>query len=112
MVGDAFGVIRMIHLVLREPISYQVTLGRTLHDFYEGKVIAWFLDRTGESLPIQTVADLPFAHHYLRETGYRKLFQALRADAEAVVILGGWSSPMTIRTLLVSRLLRRRIFIW
>jgi len=39
----------------------------------------------------------------LSEVGYAKLFKELKADPEAVVILGGWSSPMTNKTLLVAR---------
>ena len=98
----------MIHLVVREPISYQVVLGRVLHDWQNGEFVAWF--HKGDVQDLRS--EIPFTHHYLSETGYRKLFDALRADDAAVVILGGWSSPMTARTLLMSTLLRRRAFIW
>jgi glycosyltransferase involved in cell wall biosynthesis len=102
----------MIHLVINEPVSYQIHLSRTLHDYYDGGFIAWFRNRGGENLQTAENSELPFVHYYLNETGYWKLFQALRSDNAAVVVLGGWSSPMAARTLLIAKMLRRRIFIW
>lgn len=73
--------------------------------------MAWFAERTGEDLPCEPDTER-FVHHYLSEVGYGELFRSLRADSEAVVILGGWSSPMTIRTLLMTSILRIPVFIW
>jgi glycosyltransferase involved in cell wall biosynthesis len=48
----------------------------------------------------------------LSEVGYWQFFKQLKADPEAVVILGGWSSPMTNKTLLMTTLLRIPVLIW
>jgi glycosyltransferase involved in cell wall biosynthesis len=83
-----------------------------LNDAYSGAFVAWFAARKNEEFPYRSSDELRFAHHDLSEVGYWKLFQNLRADREAVVILGGWSSPMTNRTLLMTTLLRIPVFIW
>ncbi|HYT50157.1 MAG TPA: glycosyltransferase [Pyrinomonadaceae bacterium] len=98
----------MIHLVIREPIGYQRTLCHALNYYYRGDFIAWFASgcesefRTGDG----------FNRHFLAEIGFRKLFGALRTDREAVVILGGWSSPLAYKTLLITTLLRVPTLIW
>src|SRR5262252_5544087 len=102
----------MIHLILRLPVAYQRTLCRTLHDYYRGEFVAWFADRTSRESPCYESSEDLFTRHYLSEVGYGKFFRALLADKDAVIILGGWSSPMTNRTLLFAKLLRRPIFIW
>jgi glycosyltransferase involved in cell wall biosynthesis len=98
----------MIHLVIREPIEYQRTLCRTLSEAYEGGVVAWFMSSDEQdSSPGEN-----FAQRSLSEVGFRKLFRELRADPQAIVILGGWSSGISTRTLLLSALLRVPVFIW
>jgi hypothetical protein len=98
----------MIHLVIREPIAYQRTLCRVLNDHYRGDFVAWFA--SGEEGDFTTRDD--FARRFLRETGFAKLFSALRADANPVVILGGWSSQLAYKTLLITSALRVPTLIW
>lgn len=102
----------MIHLIIRLPLPYQETLCQTLSDAYGGQFVAWFAERKNEDFPYRAGGEPRFVHRYLSEVGYWQLFKALRADPEALVILGGWSSPMTTRTLLITTLLRIPIFIW
>lgn len=102
----------MIHLIVRLPLPYQQTLCQTLSDAYGGAFVAWFAERKDKEFPFRSTVECRFAHHYLSETGYWKLFKALKADPEAVVILGGWSSPMTHKTLLMTTLLRIPVFVW
>jgi glycosyltransferase involved in cell wall biosynthesis len=87
-------------------------LCQTLSEAYSGAFVAWFVERKNEEFPYRASAEPRFAHHYLSEVGYGKLFKELKADPEAVVILGGWSSPMTNKTLLMTTLLRIPVFIW
>ena len=102
----------MIHLITRLPLPYQQTLCRTLSDSYGRAFVAWFHERGHEDFPYRSRGASGFTHYYLSEVGYRRLFQELKADPEAVVILGGWSSPMTNKTLLVTKLLGIPVFIW
>lgn len=102
----------MIHLVTRLPLPYHQTLCHTLSDSYDGAFVAWFADRAHEDFPYRSAPKDTFTQHYLSEVGYPKLFKELKADREAVVILGGWSSPMTNKTLLMTTLLRIPVFIW
>ncbi len=102
----------MIHLVTWLPLPYQQTLCRTLSDCYGGAFVAWFAERANEEFPYRSAPQNSFTQHYLSEVGYWKFFKKLRADPEAVVILGGWSSPMTNRTLLITKLLRIPVFVW
>ncbi|HEX7722728.1 MAG TPA: glycosyltransferase family 4 protein [Pyrinomonadaceae bacterium] len=102
----------MIHLVTRLPLSYHRTLCRALDDSYRGAFMGWFAGRSSEDFPLSSSADDRFNHNFLSEVGYRKFFRSLMSDSEAVVILGGWSSPMTNRTLLMTSLLRIPVFIW
>src|SRR4030095_14721146 len=102
----------MIHLIVRLPVPYQRSLCRTLHDCYYGAFMSWFGQRTNEEFPHEENTEEQFCCQYLSEVGYWKLFRALLADREAIVILGGWSSPMTARTLLFTTLLRIPVFIW
>ena len=102
----------MIHLVTRLPLSYHRTLCRALDDSYGGAFMAWFAERASEDFPLESSTDDGFKHHFLSEVGYRKFFRSLMSDSEAVVVLGGWSSPMTNRTLLMTTLLRIPVFIW
>jgi glycosyltransferase involved in cell wall biosynthesis len=87
-------------------------LCRTLSDAYGGAFVAWFADRRNEEFPYRSSDDSSFAHQYLSEVGYWKLFKALKADSEAVVILGGWSAPMTNKVLLMTMLLRLPTLVW
>lgn len=102
----------MIHLILRLPIPYQQTLCQTLSDAYGGSFVAWFAERSHQEFPYQDSDEPRFAHRYLSEVGYWKLFKELKADPEAVVILGGWSSPMSNKTLVMTSALRIPVFIW
>lgn len=102
----------MIHLVTRLPLSYHRTLSRALDDAYDGAFMAWFAERSSQDFPLRSSTDDLFQHHFLSEVGYRKFFRSLMSDSEAVVILGGWSSPMTNRTLVMTTLLRIPVFIW
>jgi glycosyltransferase involved in cell wall biosynthesis len=83
-----------------------------LSDAYGGSFVAWFAERANEEFPYQDTNEPRFAHRYLSEVGYWQLFKELKADREAVVILGGWSSPMTNQTLLMTTALRIPVFIW
>jgi len=98
----------MIHLVIREPIAYQRTLCRALDQHYRGDFLAWFAIG-GES---DFDARDQFQRRFLRETGFAKLFGALRADGKPVVILGGWSSQLAYKTLLITSALRVPTLIW
>lgn len=102
----------MIHLITWLPLPYQRTLCQTLNDYYEGAFRAWFAAREHEDFPFRPVQQAEFTEYYLSEVGYQKLFRELRADREAVVILGGWSSPMANKTLLITTLLGIPVFIW
>ncbi len=102
----------MIHLVTRLPLPYHQTLCQTLSDSYDGAFVAWFAERANEEFPYRSAPKDTFTQHYFSEVGYAKLFKELKADPEAVVILGGWSSPMTNKTLLMTTLLRIPVFIW
>lgn len=102
----------MIHLVTWLPLPYHQTLCQTLSDSYDRAFVAWFAERSHEEFPYRSTPKDTFTQHYLSEVGYAKLFKELKADAEAVVILGGWSSPMTNKTLVMTTLLRIPVFIW
>jgi glycosyltransferase involved in cell wall biosynthesis len=102
----------MIHLVTWLPLPYQRTLCRTLSDAYGPAFVAWFAERTHQEFPYSSGRQNSFAHHYLSEVGYGQFFRELKADREAIVILCGWSSPMTDRTLLITTLLRIPVFVW
>lgn len=102
----------MIHLVTRLPLPYHQTLCHTLSDSYDGAFVAWFAERASEEFPYRSAPQDGLAQRYLSEVGYWKLFKELKADPEAVVILGGWSSPMTNKTLFMTTLLRIPVFIW
>ena len=102
----------MIHLILIEPIAYQRTLCRTLDKRYDGAFTAWFAARDIGGTPYEPDAEGGFQSYYLGDVGYGKLFRALMADRDALIILGGWSAPMTIRTLLFATWLRVPVFIW
>lgn len=102
----------MIHLVTRLPLPYHQTLCHTLSESYGGAFVAWFAERASAEFPYRSAPKDSFAQRYLSEVGYWKFFKELKADPEAVVILGGWSSPMTNKTLLMTTLLRIPVFIW
>jgi glycosyltransferase involved in cell wall biosynthesis len=98
----------MIHLVIREPIEYQKTLCRALNHAYSGRFVAWFATRP----QAKSQADEPFATRFLPDVGYARLFRELKADAQPIVILGGWSSTFAWLTLLITTILRVPVFIW
>lgn len=102
----------MIHLLTWIPLEYQQSLCRELHGYYGSDFTVWFAERTHEQFPFKSSGVAEFSKQYLSETGYRQFFRALRADKEAVVILGGWRSPMTARALIITTLLRVPVFIW
>ncbi len=102
----------MIHLIIREATPYQLVLCRTLNKGYGGRFVAWFGSEPKRDLPYVRVDRDEFQKQYLNRSGYGQLLRALWRDPEAVILLGGWSSPMTTRTLLLAWLLRRPIFIW
>ncbi len=102
----------MIHLVTWLPLPYQLTLCQTLSDAYGPAFVAWFAEGAHEEFPYSSGPQNSFSHHYLSDVGYGKFFRELKADPEAIVILCGWSSPMTNKTLLMTNLLRIPVFIW
>lgn len=102
----------MIHLVTWLPLQYQRTLCRTLAEAYGQAFMAWFAERADKEFPFSPDPHDLFVHHYLAEVGYGKFVSELRSDPAAVVILCGWSSPMTNRTLLLSALSGIPVFIW
>ena len=102
----------MIHLVTWLPLPYQQTLCQTLSDSYSQAFVAWFAERKHKDFPFRSDGKSGFTHRYLSEVGYWKFFQELKTDPEAVVILGGWSSPMTNKTLIICTLLRIPVFVW
>lgn len=102
----------MIHLVTWLPLPYQRTLCQTLSDAYGPAFVAWFAESAHDDFHHSVGPQNGFAHHFLSEVGYGKFFRELKADPEAIVILCGWSSPMTNKTLLMTTLLRIPVFIW
>jgi glycosyltransferase involved in cell wall biosynthesis len=102
----------MIHLVTWLPLPYQLTLCRSLHRAYGDDFVVWFAERAHRDFPYRTSSSNQFLTHYLSEEGYGELWKRLRSDPEAVVILSGWSSPMTKRTLIITSLMRIPVFIW
>jgi glycosyltransferase involved in cell wall biosynthesis len=102
----------MIHLVTWLPLPYQRTLCQTLSDAYGPAFVAWFAEREHEGFPYTSGPQNGFAHHYLSDVGYWEFFRELKSDSEAVVVLCGWSSPMTNKTLLMTALLRIPVLIW
>lgn len=102
----------MIHFLTWIPLEYQQSLCRELHEYYGSDFTVWFAERAHEEFPFRINVVAEFPKRYLSETGYAEFVRALRADKEAVVILGGWRSPMTARTLIIATLLRVPFFIW
>lgn len=98
----------MIHLVIREPIGYQRTLCRALNDYYRSDFVAWFASGCESEFKTEEV----FARHFLAESGFAKLFRALRADRNAVVVLGGWSSSFAYKTLVITTMLGVPTLLW
>jgi glycosyltransferase involved in cell wall biosynthesis len=99
----------MIHLVIREPIEYQRTLCQALSDSFKGAFVAWF-GETPDPPVLKPTEN--FSQRFLQDVGYLRLFRELKADSEAVLILGAWSSAMAYKTLLITTLLRVPIFVW
>jgi glycosyltransferase involved in cell wall biosynthesis len=102
----------MIHLVTWLPLPYQRTLCRTLSDVYGPAFVAWFAETAHEEFPYSSGPQNSFPHHYLSDVGYGQFFRELKKDSEAIIILCGWSSPMTNKTLLMATLLRIPVLIW
>jgi glycosyltransferase involved in cell wall biosynthesis len=102
----------VIHLVTWLPLPYQRALCRTLDEAYGSDFVCWFAERTHAEFPYRCDVPEAFVHHYLSDVGYAKFFTALRADPDAVVVLCGWSSPMTNWTLLLTTALRIPVLIW
>ena len=99
----------MIHLVIREPIAHQRTLCQALSDSYKGAFIAWFAQKCEPLIP---KAGEDFTRRFLSDVGYAALYRELRSDPAAIVILGGWSSAIAHKTLLITQLLHIPVFIW
>ena len=99
----------MIHLVIREPIDYQKTLCQALNDAYPGNFVVWF---ASQPAPTLREAHETFVRRFLPDDGYVRLFRELKADAQPLVILGGWSSTFAWVTLLITTILRVPVFIW
>lgn len=99
----------MIHLVIREPIDYQRTLCQALSDAFKGAFVAWFAEKPDALAwkPTET-----FTRRFLPDVGYSTLLRELKADPQAMLILGGWSSTMAFKTLFISTLLRIPVCIW
>jgi|GEM_PF-1070345 glycosyltransferase involved in cell wall biosynthesis len=102
----------MIHLLTWIPLEYQQSLCREFHEHYGPDFMVWFAERAHRDFPFKSNAEGGFASRYLCDTGYSDFFRALRADPDAVVVLGGWRSPMTARVLAITTLLRVPVFIW
>jgi len=102
----------MIHFITWLPLPYQRLLCRSLHRAYGDDFVVWFAERNHKEFPYRSKSRDDFPAHYLSEEGYRELWSALRSDREAVVILSGWRSPMTNRTLVMTSLMRIPAFIW
>lgn len=98
----------MIHLIIREPIAYQRTLCRALDQHFDGEFIAWFA--SGGDSDFATRDN--FQRRFLGEVGFQRLFSVLRTDRDPVIILGGWSSALAYRTLLIAAVLRVPTLIW
>src|SRR5262245_28388129 len=99
----------MIHLVLREPIAYQRTLCQALSESYHDAFVAWFAE--GSQSFVGRLGE-DFRHRFLSDVGYGALYRELRADPQANVILGSWSSAIALKTLLITKLLRVPVFVW
>src|SRR6266576_1343985 len=102
----------MIHLILRSPIAYQKTLCRALGEHYNGAVTAWFHETSDRDRSFDSGTNGEFRVRFLSQTGYRQLWRELKADREAIVILGSWSSEIGYKTLTIAAWLRVPIFIW
>lgn len=102
----------MIHLVLRSPIAYQKTLCRALGQHYNGAVTAWFHETSDRDRSFDSVMNGEFRLRFLSQTGYRQLWRELKADREAIVVLGSWSSEIAYKTLTMALGLRVPVFIW
>jgi len=102
----------MIHLLTWLPLQYQQTLCRALQEHYGSDFIVWFAESEHLEFPYKSNTGSDLQRRYLNKDGYGQLFRALRSDSAAVVILGGWRSPMTVRVLFITALLRVPVFIW
>src|ERR1041385_540966 len=99
----------MIHLVIREPVEYQKTLCRALEEAYDGNFVAWFASKRPAT---QSDSNETYVSRFLPDVGYLRLVPELKAEAQPVVILGGWSSTFAWLTLLITTALRVPVFIW
>ena len=99
----------MIHLVIRDPHAYQRALCQALSDSFKGAFVAWFAEKP-DSVEPEPLDD--FSSRFISDVGYTALYRELRSDPEAIVILGGWSSAIAHKTLLITRLLGLPVFIW
>src|SRR5213080_2213570 len=102
----------MIHLIFRSPIAYQKTLYRALSEHYNGAVTVWFHEPNDRDHSFDSVTDGDCQLRFLSQTGYRQLWRELRADREAIVVLGSWSSEIAYKTLTMAVGLRVPAFIW
>ena len=89
----------MIHFVTWIPHPYQQALCRVLNDHYGSDFLVWFAESASEEFPHKVSPVEGFRSRYLDREGYGDLFRAIFADKEAVVILGGWFAPMSVRTI-------------
>ena len=102
----------MIHFITWLPLPYQQTLCRTLHEYYGANFVVWYGETRHQQFPFKEDLGGSFQKHYLDQCGYGKLAGDLLKDKQAVVILGGWRSPMSARVLGITTLLRNPVLLW
>lgn len=102
----------MIHFVTWIPLPYQQALCLTLHEYYGANFVVWYGESRHQEFPFKEDLGGSFQKHFLDQCGYRKLAADLFKDKQAVVILGGWRSPMSARVLGITTLLRNPVLLW
>ncbi|HEV7747318.1 MAG TPA: glycosyltransferase [Pyrinomonadaceae bacterium] len=102
----------MIHFITWLPLPYQQVLCRTLHQYYGSNFIVWYGETRREEFPFAGDLSGSFQKYFLDQCGYRKLAANLFRDKQAVVILGGWRSPMSARVLGITTLLGSSVLLW
>ncbi|MGH9929248.1 MAG: glycosyltransferase family 4 protein [Pyrinomonadaceae bacterium] len=102
----------MIHFITWLPLPYTQALCRTLHEYYGSNFVVWYGETRREEFPFKEDLSGSFQKHYLDQCGYGKLAGNLFRDKQAVVILGGWRSPMSARVLGIKTLLRKPVLLW
>jgi glycosyltransferase involved in cell wall biosynthesis len=83
-----------------------------LHEYYGANFVVWYGETRHQEFPFKEDLGGSFQKHYLDQCGYGKLAGDLFKDKQAVVILGGWRSPMSARVLGITTLLRNPVLLW